>query len=181
MTQGRHIETVTLEELFSQDTSGAIPILADVVHENIIWKDDSYEQENHHLRLINDTTAVKYKGHVYMPAYFGFVTPQEDGKKIGNTTITISAIDQRIIEVIRSITENPPRLIIETFFCKTKINERTAFQFSSLGRYEFRMTNVRWNETTAQWDLVFDPAMQLNVPVDTANEIRCPAVNKGAR
>ena len=178
MTQGKTITVATLKELFEENSSGVIPILADVQHDGIVWTDNSYEQEDHHLRLINDTCAVKYNGHKYLPSNFSFTMPEENGKKIGSTTITISAIDQRITEIIRSITEKAPKLVIESFFVKRDVDGNTAYAFSKMCHYEFEMTNVRWDSLNAQWDLVFDSTMQLNVPLDEANDLRCPAINE---
>ena len=212
MTQGRTIETVTLEELFAEQTNGVLPILADIQHDGIIWTDGSTEQENGHLRLINDTVPVRYNGYKYMPAYFEFTQPQEDGKKVGSTNITVSAIDQRSQEIIRSINDTRPTLVIETFYCKmngykqiteeTKLQmyykdeygeyketddfiegntyiQQTAYQFSKLNHYEFEMSQANWDNVTAKWTLTYDPVMQVNVPIDAATELRCPAVNTG--
>lgn len=179
MEQGKRINTVALKELFDENTGGAIPILADIQHDHIKWTDNTHEQEDGHLRIINDMAAVKYKGQRYIPASFSFTLPSEDGKKISNTTITVSSIDQRIIEIIRGINSAPPILTINAVFGKQEIEGRTGYTFHDLGEYKFSMTNCRWNGLTAQWDLVFDSVMQLNVPVDMGTVYRNPAVNTG--
>lgn len=181
MKQGKSINSIALKELFSESTSGNIPLLAEIRHEHIKWKDNSQEQDDGYFRIINDTAPVRYKGKRYMPAFFSFSIPSEDGKKIGNTTITISAIDQRIIEIIRSINSKPPVLVINAVFVRKTIDDKMAYEFHELGEYRFLMTNVRWSETTAQWDLVFDSTMQINVPIDKGTEFRNPAINKDAR
>lgn len=178
MTQGKKIETVTIQELFNEATSGSFPILADICHDNIVWGDSVLGQENHHLRLINDPTRVVYNKHTYLPAHFVFNPPSEDGKKIGNASITVSAIDKRIIQVIRSINDIPPVLTIEAFFAKKKTTTNELFIFSKLYSYEFSMISAQWDSVTAKWELVFDTTMQTNVPMDTANPLRCPAVNQ---
>lgn len=174
------IESETLEELFSKDTDGSIPVLMDIEHEDINWgnikdKDGSLgdlEQENGHLRLINASYSVKYQGKKYLPAYFAFTMPSEDGKTVGQTSVTISAIDQRIIKIIRSI-ENKPTVTFVALFSR----KDSTVSFSKLYKYSFEMDSVTWDGVSAKWNLIFDPAMQLQVPRDKATNIRCPSVS----
>ena len=37
------------------------------------------------------------------------------------------------------------------------------------------MGSVQWDGVTAKWNLMFDSAMNQNMPVDLATESRCPA------
>lgn len=179
MPQGnKNIDSITLEELFSSSTDGSIPILLDIVHDEITWtdaKDDSgkyndLSQEEGHLRLINSTTPVRYNGNKFLPSVFSYTAPSTDGKTVSGTTITISAIDKRIVEVIRLI-KSKPTCTIEAFF--TKLSDK-EFMFHKLNHYEFEMASVTWDETTAKWSLVFDPASQINVPIDLGTKFRTP-------
>lgn len=172
MPQGRNIESTTLEELFSSSTSGSLPILIDIRHDALKWQDKSLEQEDKHMRLINAPTAVRYNGKKYLPAVFSYTLPTEDGTKIGNTSITISAIDRRVVELIRSI-KTYPIAVIEAFFTKIDGN---SYAFSRLYHYEFQMRDVTWDDSTAKWNLVFDPVMQMNVPKDLGTKSRNPGV-----
>ena len=168
----KNIETTTIEELFSSSTDGSIPILLDVQSDEIVWDDNDTEQEYGHLRLINCPTPVRYNGHKYLPAYFAASLPEEDGQKVGNASLTISAIDQRIIQIIRSITTQP-KCVIESLFAK--MNDDT-FVFRKLNKYEFVMDSVSWDDVSAKWELIFDPVAQINVPRDKGSSIRCPAI-----
>lgn len=169
MPQGRNIESITLQELFAQDTDGNIPILLDIQSDEIFWEDQA--QENGHLRVVNNNVAVMFEGKKYLPAFFSFDQPSEDGTKVGDTSITISAIDQRVIEIIRSITQKPIAVIDALF---TRIDD-AKIMFSKLYHYRFQMSDVTWDGVSAKWKLTFDPAMALNVPVDEAIETRVPA------
>lgn len=172
--QGRSLEIETLKELFDQNQSGNIPVLVEIKHPEIKWKDNSQEQENGYLRLINAPMAVMFNGHKYLPSVFQFSIPKEDGSKVGDTSITISSIDQRIIEVIRAIKTNPIATI-EAFYSKISDDE---YMFSKLYHFEFKMGSCSWDDVTAKWTLEYDPAMQINVPKDKATTFRCPAVNE---
>lgn len=178
MASEKSIQTMTLKELFASTTDGTFPILIDIQSDQIVWNysgnesDYRHRQENHHLRLINSNAAVVCNGYLYEPAVFTCEMPSEDGSKVGNMSITISAIDQRIIEIIRSITSKPSAFI-DSFF--TKISD-SQYIFSKMYHYEFQMTSVTWDNVTAKWNLVFDPSMQVNVPRDTGTALRCPAI-----
>ena len=172
----KKIESITIEELMRPNTDGSIPVLIDVQHKDISWAENTAnyagEQENGHLRLINANYPVRYNGHKYMPSVFSFTMPSEDGVKVSSTTITISAVDRRVIEIIRSV-KTKPRAIIEAFFVK----DDNIVTFSKLYKYEFEMSSVSWDGISAKWNLEFDPVMQLNIPRDLATSARCPAVN----
>lgn len=174
MPQGKKIESITIKELFDNPSDGNIPVLLDIQHEGIVWTDNSNEQENGHLRLINNNVQVVYQGKTYLPAAFSFTLPEEDGKKVGDTSISITAIDQRIINLIRSI-NSKPRCTFDAFY--TKYNE-TQLMFQKLYHYNFEMDSVTWDGITAKWKLIFDPAMKLKIPVDVATINRCPSVNQ---
>lgn len=176
MSQGRNINAITLKELFKENTDGSFPILIDIVHEDIVWSDDNPNYSQGHLRLINAETPVKYQNNYYLPSHFEFTPPQEDGVKVSNTTITISAIDKRVVEIIRNIRSNP-KAVIEAFYFKIESEgELPLYKFSKAYKYEFLMAACNWDSITAQWTLVFDPVMQVNVPKDTATASRCPSV-----
>jgi len=177
MTQGKNIPIVTIKELMDQSSSACLPILVDIQHPSIVWADGD-DQENGHLRLINDSVAIKYKGDdteakTYYPASFEFTLPSEDGKTVGNTKVTISAIDQRVIKIIRSI-DSKAKARFVAFFAKQESN----YYFQKLYNYEFEMQGVDWNGITANWNLVFDPVMKLNVPRDLGTSRRFPSVNE---
>lgn len=176
----KSFEQATIEELLAEKTDGSFPVLIDIQHDDIVWAENtnSYtgDQENGHLRLINANYSVMYKGdnseaHRYLPCAFTFTLPEENGKKVGTTSIQISAIDKRIIEVIRSVSTKP-KAVIEAFF----VRNDNSITFSKLYKYQFEMDSVSWDGVSAKWNLVFDPTMQLNIPRDLATQTRCPAV-----
>lgn len=176
----KNFEQATIEELLAEKTDGSFPVLIDIQHDEIVWAENtsSYtgDQENGHLRLINANYSVMYKGdsleaHRYLPCAFTFTLPEENGKKVGTTSIQISAIDKRIIEVIRSVSTKP-KAVIEAFF----VRNDNSITFSKLYKYQFEMDSVSWDGVSAKWNLVFDPTMQLNIPRDLATQTRCPAV-----
>ena len=167
----KNIEAATLEDLFSKDLQGYLPILVDIEDDGIIWETKDAYDEDGHLRLVSGNVPIMYEGKKFRPAVFTFEQPQEDGTKVGNTSITISAIDKRVVEIIEQI-ENPP--IVNVVAAYAKINEEEV-AFSKIYHYRFQMGSVQWDGVTAKWNLMFDSAMNQNMPVDLATESRCPA------
>lgn len=170
----KRIETIAMEEIFKQNMEGFLPVLVDIFSPDIKWQGSDDKQENCHLRLVNDTSDIVYKGKTYAASCFNFTPPTEDGKKIEGASITISAIDQRVIELIR-LAEIDCKISIVASFAKQVDDEGTKFYFTEMQNFTFTMKNVTWNRTTAQWTLVFDETMQLNIPRDLATEIKCPS------
>lgn len=169
------IESITLEELFKNEQPGSVPILMDIQHDRFIWQDGNpYNQENGHFRVINDTRGVKFNGKTYVPMSFSFEAPSEDGKTTGSASVTISAVDRRIIEIIEKI-DTPPECEIEAYF--EKIDENRV-KFTRLFGYKLKMGSVVFDKLTARWNLVFSSLLQLNIPRDVGTEIRCPAAKE---
>lgn len=177
----RDISTVFMDDAASRNSSLFLPVLVDIKHPAITWGESDLEQTDGHLRLVNDTRGIKYKGndderHYYAPCNFTCTMPKEDGKKKSNAKITISCIDQRMIEVIRSIDENLSCSIVAFFGKKTNEDGTVRYIFSKLSGKDFEMGDVSWNETSAQWTLDPDKIMNLNIPRDKGSIFRNPAV-----
>ena len=182
----RNINSVTLEELAQKNTAIFLPVLIDVKHPEIVWKNQTgleHPFQDGHLRLVNDTRGINYKGddeiaYYYAPCTFNLKLPKEDGKKVSNATITISCVDSRIIEVIRSVEEDLTCRIVALFAKKTNDEGRTVYVFSKQYGKEFTMGSVTWDGVTATWELEPDPVMNLNVPRDMASAFRTPGASE---
>ena len=111
----KNIQTIAMEEIWKSQSDGYLPVLLEIYNPDIVWNDESLKQENGYLRLISDSNGCVYKGNYYLPSVFEFSMPEEDGKKIGNSTLTVSAIDSRVIKLLRSIEIMCEIIIIATF------------------------------------------------------------------
>lgn len=168
----KNIETEALEEILKSHSEGHLPILMDIYNPDIVWGDNSLEQENMHLRVINDSNKVRYKGKIYIPCSFDFKAPEEDGKTMGNASINISAIDSRIVQLLRSID-----LICEVTVIASFAKSGTVYQFYELAEYKFKMKNASYTRTSASLTLQSDDVWSLSVPRDTATKDRLPSYN----
>lgn len=170
----KNINTITLEELYGTSLEGSLPVLLTIKHDAITWKDKNSDYEDGCIRFIGSNTSVRYKGKKYFPCNFVYSPPSEDGQKIGNASIEISAIDRSIIEVVRKLRSNPTATI-DCFFAKIS---DTEFLFSKICHYTYEMSDVSWDPKTLKWTLLFDPVSQTNVPRGLGTIQRCPGVNE---
>lgn len=166
----------TIEELHKQTTDAFFPVLIDIMHDDIFWDSESFSTglyENGHLRLINDPRGVEFEGKTYLPSGFSFSEPSDDGKGVGQASIVINAVDERILQLIENISSKPVAQIQTGF---ERINENELF-FVPLQRYSFQLLSVDLEKPNAKWKLSQEPLYSLNAPRDLATSLRCPSAN----
>lgn len=185
MDPKRRISTVVLDSLEQRDDSIFLPVLLDITHPEIVWEgtQGDYTQQDGHLRLVNDVRGVRYKGddsepHYYAPCNFTIKLPKEDGKNKSSASASISTVDGRVIEVIRSVSEDLECQVV-ALYAKIK-NENNAVQyvFSKMYGKKFQMGGVTWTATSAEWELDPDKIMDLNMPRDKGSIFRFPAITR---
>jgi len=190
MEPKRPLNEVVLDEIAQQNQPVFLPILIDIRHNKITWSDAGLpgmpRQEDGHLRLVNNIQGLMYKGddreaHYYAPCSFAFKPGKEDGKSKSNATIGISAVDYRIIEVIREVDENLTCQIVAMFSKIVNSEGRTAYTFSKLYGKLFEMTSVSWDGVTASWQLDPDSTLDMNAPRDKGSYFRFPAIMKDSK
>lgn len=169
-----NISSVALTELYKQNIDGSIPVLVDIYNPDMNWGDNvgTSGQENCHLRLINDTNMVKYKGKTYLPSSLTVQLPTTDGTKVGSASITLSAIDSSIVYLLRNIRATSSVNVISTF---AKF-DGTKYKFYELKNITFDGVTTSYNQTAATINLTFDTSLQRTFPVDTATKDRLSSV-----
>lgn len=177
----KNIQTVALEELWKDSTDGHMPILVEFFNPDLKWKDGSSEQENMYLRVINDSNPVIYKNKKYLPCKFNYTPPEENGKTIGQASITISAIDTRVVQMLRSCQVESEITVVAVFAKKTIVTEsgvdRTTYKFYPLDELKSKMESANYSRTTAQLNFVYKDVLKLNVPRNIATRDKIPSVN----
>ncbi len=172
---GKNIQTIAMEEIWKQNTDGHIPVLLEIYNPDIKWNDGSLEQENMYLRVIDDTNPVIYHEKKYLPCRFEYTPPEEDGKKIGQASITLSAIDSRVVQMLRSIELQCEITVMASF-----VKHGTQYRFLPLDQLKGKIPSANYNRTTAQLNFVFKDVLQLNIPRDVATKNLLPSVESNA-
>ena len=171
------IQTIAIEEVWKQNTNGHIPVLLEIYNPDIKWQDNSQDQENMYLRVINDSNPVMYKGKKYIPCRFEFTPPEENGKTIGQASIQISAIDTRIVQMLRSIELQCEVTVMACFAKMVTESGKITYRFYPLDHLKTKMSSATYNRITAQFTLVFKDVLSLNVPRDRATKNHLPSVD----
>lgn len=168
----KNLTTITMEEIWKSKSDGFIPALLEIYNPDIKWDDSNqFEQENCYLRVISNTESVIYKGKRYLPCKFDFTMPEENGQKIGNASLTISAIDSRVIELLRSI-DISCEVTIKAFFAK----KNNLVCFHPIDSLKSSAPTVSYDKTTAKFNLVFKDSLQINIPNAIATQDKLPSV-----
>lgn len=180
----KNINVIAMDELWKDDTDGHIPILMEIFNPDIKWEDGSFEQENMYLRVIDDSNPVMYKGKKYLPCKFNYTPPEENGKDLGQASIIVSAIDTRIVEILRSVDVECDVKVVAAFAKKVTVNENnkeiTTYRFFPLDELSAKMQSATYSRATAQLNLVCKDVLKLNVPRNVATKDKIPSVNMNA-
>lgn len=169
----KNIDILTINDLYKQDQDGFLPILMEIYNPDIKWENSEFEQEDCYLRLISNDAKVIYKNKVWLPCAFNFTPPETDGKKIGSSSVTISAIDARIKYLLRTIRIACDVNIVAMYGKVNKDNsDKFVYKFVPLDALSFKMESATANNTTATFNLVFKNSLQQNVPYDVATPDR---------
>ena len=176
----KNIQIVAMEELWKQNTDGHIPVLLEIFNPDIKWNDGSLEQDNMYLRVIDDSNPVVYKTKKYLPAKFEFTPPEENGKTVGQASITISAIDSRVVQMLRSIELQCKVSVIAMFAKRVSQQGNVTYQFLPIDNLKSKLPSASYNKVTAQLNLVYKDVLKLNVPRDKATKDQLASVNPNA-
>jgi len=146
------------KELASQRTLSKFPYLIKISCHGYI---DMY--------FANSSKDIEFNNITYKASTFSIQPPARDGSKIGNATLTISAIDQYWIHRIREI-KTPAELRFIAVIVHDGGNESVELLEDNI----FTLRAAQWNEISITWEMVFDENMAIIVPADKCNAMTTP-------
>lgn len=174
-----NLDVVTMQELWNKDTDGYLPVLLEIYNPDIAWTEEEksvYGQEDAYLRVIADENKVVYQTHTWLPCAFDFTPPETDGSKIGQASISITALDARVRKLLRKIRLPSKARIVAMFARQTKETDgHFTYRFRPLNTMTFQMNNATSDKAKAVFNLVFSNSLQQNVPYDIATQDRTPS------
>lgn len=130
---------------------------------------DRHGPDYYEFFYANSSEDIAYGGDIYSAASFSIQPPDRDGSKVGNATLTISAVDQFWIERIRG-TQTPARL---QFMAAIVYDGQGGYAGTeALEENSFTCRAASWNEISISWDLSFDERMG-----DIATSAKCTPMN----
>jgi len=147
--------------LARQKKIARFPYLIKIDHEDPIFP----------LYFANSDEPITYEGDIYNASSFTIDPPSRDGDKIGDATLTLSAIDQFWIQKIRS-TQKPAKLFFTAVIVYDENNGIEGIE--PMEEISFTLRVARFNEISITWTMVFDERMAIVVPADTCNAMTTP-------
>lgn len=179
----RNINNIALEELFSQNSDGFLPVLVEIYNPDLAWNDNSTEQDDTYLRIINDVTKVKYKGKTYLPCRFDYNPPEQNGKSMSDASISVSSLDSRIPQMLGEC-RIPCEVNICAAFAKQEYSvdedgqvTDSKYIFVPLSKWKFQAKSATCNATTAVLTLSGDNFDTTNFPRNLAIQNQFPSVS----
>jgi hypothetical protein len=146
-------------EIASQRTAARFPYLIKITHPD--YPD---------MFFANSSQDITYKSDIYNAATFSVQPPDRDGSKIGDATLTMSAIDQVWIEKIRG-TQKPAKL---QFIAVIVYDQGSTIGIEPLEENSFTLRAASWNELAITWNMVFDEVQSILIPSDLCNAQTAP-------
>jgi len=120
------------------------------------------------LRYANSSYDITYDGNVYSSAVFSVVPPSRTDSTVSDGTLTFSAIDQTMIEWVRTIDK------------RVKVDFIAVIDSDSIepiDNIQFTITNAKWNDKQVTFDMILDDKMYIKIPVDVASTRNIPALS----
>jgi hypothetical protein len=146
-------------QIAQQRTSASIPFLIKIT---------PYDEAP--MFYVNSSVGITYKGDIYNAATFSIQPPDKDGSKIGDGTLTMSAIDQVWIQKIRAA-EKPAELKLIAVIV---YNDGVTTGIEPLEENNFTLRMANWNEISITWNMTFDENQSILVPADKCNAQTTP-------
>jgi len=104
------------------------------------------------MYFANSDKSVTYTGNIYIASCFEVQPPAIEGEKIGNATLTISAVDQDWIQKIRG-TQIPAQL---QFVAAIEYDDEGVLSVEPLEENNFTLRTASWTEISISWEMSFD-------------------------
>lgn len=100
------------------------------------------------IRVVNNNENIEWGGNTYEASSFKFQPPQQQEGELQNASLTLSNIDRRMVEAVRSISSSPT-ITANILFVGATV-EREA------GPWVFDLSEVRYNAETITGTLTWN-------------------------
>lgn len=124
------------------------------------------------IYLCDNNEEISYKGNVYMPYWFQFEPPEQTDDTDGSATLTISAVDRQISNIIRSAPANVrPQVEIVAVWVENDENGEPVF--SELSGYVFEIAGAEIDAKSVVCTLGLDTLILYDFPYDVFSTANC--------
>lgn len=103
------------------------------------------------VRLVNNPVNISSRGNVYQAFPFELPLPQDVAESLASLTLTISNVDRRLVDELRSISD-PMQVTLEVITA-------AAPDTVELGPFTFDLVSATYNEDSISGRLSFEPIL----------------------
>lgn len=108
------------------------------------------------VRMVNNPVDITSRGNVYLAFPFSLPLPQDMAESLASLTLTISNVDRRLVDELRSIGE-PMQVTLEVI---TAATPDTVEQ----GPFTFDLVSATYSEDTISGRLTYEPILSEPFP-----------------
>ena len=124
------------------------------------------------MYICDNNESITYQNTTYEPYFFTFEAPEQTDDTDGTATLTISAVDRQIINIIRSASSNV-RPIVEIMAIWIDNDENNQPVFSELSGYIFEVAGAEMDAKSATLTLTVDTLCLFDFPGDEFTSSNC--------
>ena len=150
---------ITYQDLAKKFLNGSTPILCKIEHEEL----------DEPIYITDNNKPITYEENVYQPCYMKARLPEDSSETNGSATITISAIDQQLIRLARTI-NSPATFTIEACLYRSGI-------ISRLDGFQFSLTGITCDAISFSAQLTNDLGLEYAFPNGESTPITTPGVS----
>lgn len=136
----RTLPALARQELFKRSSGMVLPILLDIYHASFGT-----------IRVVNNNVELSYGGNTYVPFPFRLDPPDETEGGVPSATLTIDAIDQSVIELIRGASDAPTVTARAMFYY-----DNGSVTFEPLVPWTFIVKTANYTAETVTLQLAYD-------------------------
>ena len=150
---------ITYKKKKKKFLNGSTPILCKIEHEEL----------DEPIYITDNNKPITYEENVYQPCYMKARLPEDSSETNGSATITISAIDQQLIRLARTI-NSPATFTIEACLYRSGI-------ISRLDGFQFSLTGITCDAISFSAQLTNDLGLEYAFPNGESTPITTPGVS----
>lgn len=151
---------ITYQDLSKRFLAGSTPILCKIEHESL----------DEPIYLTDNNKPIIFEENNYMPCYMKAKLPSSSADSDGSASITISAVDQQMIQLSRTINSPATFTILACYYPRTGI-------ITKLDSYKFSLTGITCDAVSFSAELTNDLALNYSFPNGESTPITTPGVS----
>lgn len=115
----REISSVAREQIQSSNVTHVALVLLEIDHPDMAAP----------IRVVNNNENIVYDGNEYLATSFRFTPPAQEGNELRDASVSISNVDRRFVQTLRSVSSPPTIKAIVVLVGETVEKEAGPWEF----------------------------------------------------